>query len=61
VRFNTSGGGALTSKSYKFENIGHKVAATQVIKLEVITLDTQVDVERFIECWEETTGETPVI
>lgn len=47
--------------SYSFENIGHKVAATQVIKLEVITLDADTDVEGFIECWEETTGVDPSI
>jgi len=56
-----SSSGTQFAWSYEFRNIGHKVAATQIIKLEVITLDTQVDVEGFVECFEETTGETPVI
>jgi hypothetical protein len=46
---------------YEFRNIGQKVAATQIIKLEVISIDTRTDVEGFIECFEETTGESPVI
>jgi len=45
---------------YEFKNIGHKVAATEIIKLEVISLDTPVDVEGFIECFEETTGVNPL-
>lgn len=54
-----SGSAEQPTWEYTFKNIGHKVAATQIIKLEVITLDTQVDVEGFIECFEETTGESP--
>ena len=50
--------GQLTFE-YEFKNIGHKVAATQIIKLEVITLDPDVTVEGFIECFGETTGESP--
>jgi len=46
---------------YEFKNIGQKVAATQVIKLEVITLDADTDVEGYIQCFEETTGESPQI
>ena len=46
---------------YEFKNIGHKVAATQVIKLEVITLDADIDVEGFVECFEEATGASPAI
>jgi len=47
--------------SYEFKNIGQKVAATQIIKLEVITLDADTDVEGYIQCIEETTGESPAI
>ena len=47
--------------NYEFKNIGHKVAATQIIKLEVITIDSQVDVEGFIECFEEATGDSPQV
>ena len=57
----STGGSGVNTFAYEFKNIGHKVAATQIIKLQVITLDTQTDVEGFIECFEETTGETPVI
>jgi len=46
---------------YEFKNIGHKVAATQIIKLEVITLAAETDVEGFIECFEEDTGTSPQI
>jgi len=51
----------LTSESYEFKNMGHKVAATQIIKLEVITINAAISIEGFIECFEETTGETPQI
>ena len=47
--------------SYEFKNMGRKVAATQIIKLEVITLDADVDVEGFIEVWEEDTGVDPTL
>ncbi len=46
---------------YEFRNIGHKVLAGEIIKLEVITLDTDTDVEGFIECYEEDTGTSPQI
>ena len=59
LRISTDAG--VAAFSYEFKNIGHKVAATQIIKLEVITLDTETDVEGFIECFEETTGESPQI
>ena len=57
----TGGGGGNGTVIYEFKNIGQKVLATQIIKLEVITLDTQSDVEGFIECFEETTGESPAV
>jgi len=46
--------------SYEFSNIGHKVDAGQVIKLEVITLDADTNVEGFIECFEEDNGVSPL-
>lgn len=54
-----SGGSGKVTHTYEFKNIGHKVAGTQVIKLQVITLDIDTDVEGFIECFEETTGQSP--
>ena len=47
--------------TYEFKNIGHKVLATQVIKLEVITLDSETDVEGYIECFEEATNVSPQV
>jgi len=59
--YDNVGEGGVLAFAYDFKNIGYKVAATQIIKLEVITLDAETDVEGFIECFEETTGATPVI
>jgi len=58
---NTATGVGMQTMDYEFKNIGHKVAATQVIKLEVTTLSANHDVEGFIECFEETTGASPAI
>jgi len=57
----TSQDSGVNAIIYEFKNIGHKVLATQIIKLEVITLSAEVDVEGFIECFEETTGVSPQI
>ena len=51
----------MTSWAYEFKNIGHKVAATQIIVLEAITVDTDTEMEGFIECFEESTGASPAI
>lgn len=54
--------GGVGSFSYEFRNIGHKVAysvGTETIKLEVIALDTQTDVEGFVQAIEVPTGENP--
>jgi hypothetical protein len=60
VSVNTGGGGgALQSMVYEFKNIGHKVLAGEIIKLEVTVLGTKTDVEGFIECYEEDTGVSP--
>jgi len=54
-----SGIGGNAKAYYSFENMGHKVAAWEIIKLEVIALSSVVDVEGFIECFEEPTGQSP--
>lgn len=43
-----------------FKNMGHKVAATQVIKLEVIAINVDILIEGFIECIEVPTGLNPL-
>ena len=48
------------SVEYDFKNVGHKVVATQVIKLEITALSA-TDVEGFVECFEETTGDSPQV
>jgi len=53
--------GANSMFSYEFKNIGLKVATTQIIKLEVVAIDTQTDIEGYLTCFEEATGETPQI
>ena len=58
VRWNAANAGGGTFE-YEFKNMGHKVLAGQIIKLEVITIGAAIDVEGFIECFEETTGESP--
>lgn len=52
--------GMLTAP-YEFKNIGHKVIATQVIKLQVTSVTGSLTLEGFVECFEETTGTTPQI
>ena len=58
--FDSSAGGTPTFQ-YEFRNIGHKVAATQIIKIESITQSSDVTIEGFVECFEEDTGTTPAI
>ena len=53
------GGGSFQTVVYEFKNIGHKVATTEIIKLEVVTIASNIDVEGFIECFEEDTGVDP--
>ena len=52
-------GDSQQSVIYEFKNIGRKVVAADIIKLEVITISADVDVEGFIECYEEDTGADP--
>jgi len=54
-------GNGMGYAPYEFKNIGHKVLATQVIKLEVTGFGGDVILEGFVECFEETTGESPQI
>ena len=51
---------ASTTIIYEFKNIGQKVAAGQIIKLELLTTDLDLRVTGFIECWEEDTGADPL-
>lgn len=55
----TTSGGTTLYGYYEFKNIGQKVAAGQIIKIEVITLDVDVDVEGYVQCFEEDTGTDP--
>ena len=55
------GDAAILALDYEFNSMGHKVLATQIIKLEVTTLDAETDVEGFIECFEEDTGTDPSV
>ena len=59
--FSNSSDAGVGSMEYEFKDIGHKVIAGQIIKLQVITLDSGVQVEGFVECWEEDTGTDPSI
>lgn len=58
------GGSTETQGTFEYEFIitGLKVAAGQIIKLEVVTIQaTPFTIRGVIECWEEPTGETPQI
>jgi len=41
---------------YEFKNISRKVLAGEDIRLQVTVLDTDIDVEGFIQGWEESSG-----
>lgn len=49
-----------SSLVYTFRNLFHKVSATQILKIEVITIDSESDVEGFIQAVEVPTGENPI-
>jgi len=53
-------GGSTSSVVYEFGWIG-KVAAGQIIKLEFITETGEVNVDGFLEVFEEDTGTTPQV
>jgi len=56
----TANGKGSQSMEYEFKNIGQKVAATQIIKLEVISNTTAI-VEGYVQCFEEDTGASPAV
>ena len=53
--------GAAVNTNHTFQNVGFKVAATQIIKIEVISMGTNLEIEGFLECFEEGTGASPAI
>jgi len=62
----SSGGGGASKGGngelqYEFQVQGIKVAATQIIKLEVIASDAIVDLTGTLVCFEETTGDPPQV
>lgn len=56
----SGGGGGMATSVYKFENMGFKVIATEIIKLEVISINTKIDIEGFIQAIEVPTGQNPI-
>lgn len=56
-----TGAGVVNNLVYEFKNMGLKVATTEIIKLEVITLGTLVTVSGFLECVEVDTGLDPTL
>ena len=53
---------SVMTYNYDFSNIGQKVAATEIIKLEVISISsTSITVAGALVCFEETTGDSPAI
>ena len=55
----TSGDGTGTS-SYEFAIAGLKVTTGQIIKLEAVTVDTNIEINGELICVEEATGASPV-
>jgi len=56
---NAGGSGGQGTQDYEFKNIGQKITAGQIMKIEVISLTTQVDVEGVIEAVEVPAGKNP--
>ena len=56
----TPGFGGTSASSYEFAFVG-KVAATQIIKLEAVTVDSGVTVNAVLVTFEEDTGASPAI
>jgi len=54
-------GSSSINTEYEFKNVGHKVAATEIIKIEITASSATPVYEGFIECFEEDTGESPQI
>lgn len=51
--------GQPDTESYEFKNIGFKVAATQIVKIELVTEVGTAVVSGYIQGFEEDTGEDP--
>jgi len=56
----TDGNSTDLTHDYEFEHMGFKVLATQIIKIEA-TQNSGMLLEGMIECFEETTGESPAV
>ena len=56
-----TGTSANSVAEYEFAVSGIKVAATEIIKLEAVTVDANLEVNGELVCWEETTGADPAI
>jgi hypothetical protein len=56
--YSTQAGYAVNSWEYEFKNIGHKVAAGQIIKLQTTGIQS-CNVVGYVECFEEDTGASP--
>lgn len=64
-RSNYGTGGSVSKntfdcQAYEFKNIGQKVAAGQIIKLQTVAI-SNCEVEGYLECWEESTGTDPTV
>lgn len=52
-------GAASSVYTYEFRNLAQKVTATQIMKIEIITLDTDTKVETMIQAVEVPAGQNP--
>jgi len=55
----TGAGGGSPNLVYEFKNMGFSVAATQIIKLEVINIAADIQIEGFLSGVEVDTGANP--
>ena len=55
----SSRSGGNTSVVYEFKNLGYKVTASQIMKLEITAIDTDTDISGFIQAIEVPSGENP--
>lgn len=60
-RFDTSDGGATSMDNFEFGLQGIKVAATEIVKLEVTESETDVQIDGELVGFEEDTGTDPTI
>ena len=57
----SGGGGTNSTVIYEFKNVGYKVIATQVIRLQATVLNANTTLEGFVECIEVDTGVDPTL